>query len=131
MPEFDREGGSRRIFHLVQFLQNDGWSVTYLARDGTAGEYYSRTLRQRGVATYAGKESRWVGGEYLADHATLFDRGQFDLAIFAFWYIAEQYLPDLRAISPNTRVVVDSIDLHFLRSARSAIQPHGNRSQVG
>src|SRR5208282_2776390 len=43
---------------------------------------------------------------------------RFDLALIAFWPNAERYLPVIRERSPATRVVVDSIDLHFLRNAR-------------
>ena len=31
VPEYDREGGSRRLFHLIEYLVADGWSVTFLA----------------------------------------------------------------------------------------------------
>ena len=40
---------------------------------------------------------------------------KFDLALLAFWEPASRLLPILRAVSPDTRVVVDSIDVHFLR----------------
>ena len=42
----------------------------------------------------------------------------FDLVVFAFWQTAERYLPAIRRISPRSRVVVDSVDLQFLRDAR-------------
>jgi glycosyltransferase involved in cell wall biosynthesis len=46
-------------------------------------------------------------------------RGASTIAILAFWQLAEKYLPMIRRASPSTRVIVDSIDLHFLRDARS------------
>jgi glycosyltransferase involved in cell wall biosynthesis len=121
MPEFDREGGSRRIFHLLEFLQEDGLAVSYLARNGGNNRYYPDILRQRGIATYAGQESMWAGDEYLPDIVPLLKAARFDLIIFAFWYIAEQYMPLVRLHSPGTKVVVDSIDLHFLRAAREVL----------
>ena len=27
LPEFDREGGSRRIYHFIQFLRDEGWGT--------------------------------------------------------------------------------------------------------
>ena len=127
MPEFDREGGSRRIFHLIEFLREAGWAVSFLAHDATGGERYARILRQRGVAVYAGKESRAVGGDYLLEPDRMIAHGRFDLAILAFWSIAAEYLPLLRLFSPQTRVIVDSIDLHFLRNARRTF----GRSRAG
>src|SRR4029453_18976663 len=44
--------------------------------------------------------------------------GRFDLALFAFWHVAEELIPLIRRESPATRVLVDSVDLHFLRKAR-------------
>ena len=46
----------------------------------------------------------------------------FDLAIIAFWHVAERFLPELREAAPSTRVVVDSVDLHFVRDARERLR---------
>ncbi|HEY8292968.1 MAG TPA: glycosyltransferase, partial [Thermomicrobiales bacterium] len=118
VPEYDREGGARRIYHFIEFLRDAGWSVSFIAHDASGGEQYARTLRQMGVATYAGEASNKTGDEYLLDPAPLIAHGRFDLAILIFWNIAERYLPVLRALSPETCVIVDSVDLHFLRNAR-------------
>ena len=37
LPEFDRESGSRRIFDLLMFLCEAGWSVTFVAQRGAGG----------------------------------------------------------------------------------------------
>jgi glycosyltransferase involved in cell wall biosynthesis len=49
--------------------------------------------------------------------------GSFDLAILAFWYIAETLINDFRRTSPETRLIVDSMDLHFMRHARRTFSP--------
>ena len=110
LPEYDRESGSQRTFHLVEFLRETGWAVTFIAENGRASdERYVRALQQHGVATYLGFDS-------LTDQLVAANR--FDLAIFTYWYLAELYVPAIRKISPATRVLVDTIDLHFLRQAR-------------
>lgn len=129
MPEFDREGGSRRVFHLIEFLLRAGWSVSYIAHNATNGERYARVLRQMGVATYAGEASAFVN--YTGDIDQVIANGKFDLAILVFWNIAEHYLPTLRALSPNTRIIVDSIDLHFLRNARKLIREDASDGHLG
>lgn len=111
MPEFDRESGSKRIFDLVEFLRDAGWAVSFVAENGRGGERYASILRQRGIATYSGFDSDPGLPELIA-------AGRFDLAIVAFWHTAEMCLPVIRNLSPTTRIVVDSIDLHFLRNAR-------------
>lgn len=109
MPEYDRESGSRRVYHIIEFLRKDGWSVSFVAQNGNLGGRYARLLQQQGVAVYTGFNSR-------IDQ--LIAVGQFDLAVLTFWYVGEFYLDKLRHLSPSTRVIIASIDLHFLRNAR-------------
>jgi glycosyltransferase involved in cell wall biosynthesis len=108
-PEFDRESGSKRVFDTIVFLQEAGWAVSFVAENGSGGERYEHLLNRRGVATYRGFGRRTE---------QLFEGGQFDLAIFAFWYLAERHMPVMRRLSPETRLVIDTIDLHFVRNAR-------------
>ena len=49
----------------------------------------------------------------------------FDVAILAFWYVAEMLINRIRTSSPETRVIVDSMDLHFVRHARRAFSLRG------
>src|SRR5262245_11348312 len=86
MPEFDRESGSRRIFDCIEFLRAAGWSVSFAARQAPDGQRYVRMLQQSGVATYVGFDTRLE--ELIAS-------GRFDLAILAFWNIAEEQLPPI------------------------------------
>ncbi len=122
MPEHDRESGSRRLFHFIECLLEAGWAVSFLAENATGGDRYARMLRQLGVATYAGPETRFAGPEYLPDPGSLLVAGRFDIVILVFWHIAEKYTPLVRSLSPTARVVVDSVDLHFLRKARAALR---------
>jgi glycosyltransferase involved in cell wall biosynthesis len=113
MPEFDRESGSKRIYDAIAFLREAGWAVSFVAQSDQGGERYARHLQQRGVATYRGFGDR-------TDR--LIASARFDLAIFAFWHLAEEHLPAIRRLSPDTRVIVDTIDLHFVRHARRLFQ---------
>lgn len=110
MPAFDRDSGSQDIDYTIQFLLRSGWKVTFLAQEeqGVAEERHAHRLRQMGVATHAGFG---VADELLRSN-------DFDLAVIAFWELASELLPPLRAQSPDTRVVIHSIDIHFLRDAR-------------
>src|SRR5688572_15842429 len=95
LPEFDRESGGQSIFDLIVFLREAGWAVSFVAENGNTpnSDRYVRILQQMGVATYAGFNSRT--DELIAS-------GQFDLAILAFWYIAELLMPKIRELSPAT-----------------------------
>ena len=108
MPAYDRESGSQRIFDLIEFLREAGWAVSFAAKTANGDERYAKILRQRGVATFLGFDQ--IGQVITA--------GRFDLAILAFWHVAEPLIPVIRRLSPTTRVIVDTIDLHFVRNAR-------------
>ena len=127
-PQPDRDSGARRISHLIELLEEFGWTVTFLAADGVGEQYDVRALQQRGIAVYDG---------YRKSIDDLVLEIDFDLAFIAFWKNVERYLHALRSLSARTHVIVDSVDLHFLREARevfnrSATKPgltagHGER----
>ena len=127
MPEFDREGGSRRVFHFLEFLRWDGWTVSFAAENGRGGERYARTLQQMGIATYT-LNNPWHGGrEAVIKFERLIGTAQFDLVLFAFWTCAENYTARVRQLSPGSIVVVDSVDIHFLRESRRVFcDPNSN-----
>ena len=113
LPEFDREAGSRRLFHHAEMLREAGWAVSYVTENPHGERRYVRALEEIGCAVYLG---------FGPQVDTLFALGQVDLAIIAFWYLAEQHMRRIRSLSPFTRVVIDSIDLHFLREARRLLR---------
>lgn len=117
-PEFDRESGSRRIYHLIQLLRELGWTVSFVCERAPIGSPHVRHLRQLGVATYVGFD----------DHMeTLVKTAGFDLAFFAFWYLADRHAETVRRLSPFTRVIVETVDLHWLRNARRVLgTPEGS-----
>ncbi len=121
-PEFDRDSGSKRILDLIELLLEDGWSVTFLAQKWTPSPRYTRLLQQLGVAVFDGR---------LTKAEELFAMLKFDVALLAFWPVAETYLPALRKVSPPTRIIVDSVDLHFLRVARGIFKKAADKKNVG
>ncbi|MCU1380086.1 MAG: hypothetical protein JWN29_3069 [Acidimicrobiales bacterium] len=119
MPEHDKEGGSRYIFNLITVLRSAGWAVTFMAENPSNAQRYGRELQQRGVQVHGGFDDR-------ADEVIV--ANDFDIALFAFWYMAEQFAPRVRALSPRTRILVETIDVHFLRHARGVF---GSRGTLG
>ncbi len=116
LPEYDREAGSRHLFHHVQMLREGGWHVSYVTENPDRQERYVRALEQAGCPVYLGFGSRVDA---------LFSLGHVDIAIVAFWYLAEQQMERIRSLSPSTRIVIDSIDLHFLRESRRLLGADG------
>jgi glycosyltransferase involved in cell wall biosynthesis len=111
IPEIDRDTGAQRLDLFMRWLLERDWSVTFLATKEDIESRHAHRLNQLGIPTYVG----------LDEAEGVVASGEFDLALVAFWEPASRLLPILRAVSPKTRVVVDSIDVHFLREARRRI----------
>jgi GT2 family glycosyltransferase len=121
VPEHDKESGSRRVFDVIRYFLTLGCVVTYVAEDATGGERYLAALRQMGVIAYAGPRTRWAGTAYLARPFDLLSEAEFAVVVFHFWWLAERHIEAVRQHSPGSRVIVDSIDLHFVRHARRRV----------
>ena len=94
-------------------MRKNGWDVTFVAATGIHDEADARRLRRLGITVYNAE---------VLDVGSLAATARFDIALFAFWQIAEYMAPLFRANSPNTRIVVDSVDVQFLRDARRAFR---------
>jgi hypothetical protein len=121
VPEPDRDTGSRRVLDLVRLLQGGGWTVSFVALNGIARTHYAAELQQLGVAVFGRNSQEPLGASTGLEAALAL--GACDLCVFAFWPVAERLMPVIRELSPRTRIIVDSIDLHLLRDARGILQP--------
>jgi glycosyltransferase involved in cell wall biosynthesis len=116
VPGADRDSGARRLFDFLRFLREAGWAVDFVASNRLGDPRAVRALQKMGIAAHDD------GAPRAADHfERLLEAARFDLALFAFWPVAERYLPRTRKYSPRTHVLVDSVDLHFLRDARRVL----------
>jgi GT2 family glycosyltransferase/SAM-dependent methyltransferase/tetratricopeptide (TPR) repeat protein len=125
LPMYDRASGSKRLFEMLKLLVAGGHAVTFIARNGNGGERYAAELEQLGVEVYAGDAERMKECGYIVkcwpfDLQKLMVDSQYDTVILSFWYIAERYISLIRAWSPKSRVVIDTVDVHFLRERRQA-----------
>ena len=125
LPTYDRQSGSLRLQRYVELMVAAGHRVTFLARAGFDQERYVDGLRAIGVEVHAVDAQRLRALGYRVpglgiDIRTFLNRGRFDIAYLNFYGTAEQYVPDLRAHSPGTRILIDTHDVHYLRERRGA-----------
>lgn len=130
LPIHDRCSGYFRLFQVVRMLRAAGHHVTYVARAGSGGNDdapYLALMRDLGVETYAYDpdkvRQKWgVSLDRLprVDLKQIMSDRDFDAAYLYSYDVAGQYLDEIRACSPRTRIVVDSVDVHFLREERKA-----------
>jgi GT2 family glycosyltransferase/glycosyltransferase involved in cell wall biosynthesis/SAM-dependent methyltransferase len=125
MPIFDRASGSQRLFQIIRLLKKGGHHVTFIARNGLGQDSYVDLLEKMGVEVYAtdpqmmrrlgySTEGREVNLEELLRTR------RYHYAVLSFYDIAIQYLPPIRTFSPDSKILIDTVDIHFLREARMA-----------
>ena len=129
LPRPDQSGAEYRFVQVLREMRAQGHSVTYLAPRGFEEQRYVPPLREIGVTVFTNDAQllRREGHE-VAPQWTLQEvlrEGQFDLAFFYLWFwmsisIPEQYLDEIRRLSPRTRIAVLTDDCHGLREERGA-----------
>ncbi|MFZ1992653.1 MAG: glycosyltransferase family 4 protein, partial [Solirubrobacteraceae bacterium] len=125
LPPSNRDAGSLRLFRILELLVGEGHQVTLVGRAGLGQEPVTAELAALGIDVFPVDRTRLrelgarISGPDL-DFAALLGSGRFDVAWLSFYETAEQYLPLIRALSPLTRVVIDTVDVHSVRERRAA-----------
>jgi GT2 family glycosyltransferase/radical SAM superfamily enzyme YgiQ (UPF0313 family)/Tfp pilus assembly protein PilF/glycosyltransferase involved in cell wall biosynthesis/SAM-dependent methyltransferase len=126
LPIYDKASGSFRLFQIVKILANTPQvHVTYIARHGHHGEKYIKLLTSLGVEVYHTDPEKLFSFDLFLHKSPInlkyiLSQRHYHYAFLSFYEIATQYLPDIRLYSPDTRVIIDTVDIHFLREQRQA-----------
>jgi glycosyltransferase involved in cell wall biosynthesis/GT2 family glycosyltransferase len=128
LPEYDRKGGDFRTYRLLQALASAGHQVTLIGRDTQLTELETNRYRQAyegmGIEVHNLEQVRRINGQMSRLPLTSLEellKGRFYDAIWILWWnIAEQFATRLRALFPTTRIIVDSVDVAYLRLMRRA-----------
>ena len=113
-PTPDRDSASLRLVNLMRLLREAGAHVVFLPADRRHAGDATRALQALGVEVWydphVGGVARWMRAH----------GDRFQHVLLCRHYIAREFLPLVRAHSPQARVVFDSIDLHYVREQRGA-----------
>jgi glycosyltransferase involved in cell wall biosynthesis/Tfp pilus assembly protein PilF len=119
-PQPDRYGGDFRAYRLIRALAAAGHRVTLFARDALTSpeetRRYCRMYEEVGVEV---RVLTRVAGPVETLEEVLAGR-HFDTAWILWWILGLEILPQLRRLLPGTRMVVDSVDVAYLRLLRQA-----------
>jgi GT2 family glycosyltransferase/Flp pilus assembly protein TadD/glycogen synthase/SAM-dependent methyltransferase len=131
LPFYDRSSGNFRMFQIIRGLVSQGHRVTFLARPSFRKideSVYVEELEKLGVTVLKiSDEKKFIETEQQSSLKTLLNRAAFDIAYLMFYSVADLYLERIRTFSPATRIVVDSVDIHFLREFRqNRLAGHAN-----
>jgi glycosyltransferase involved in cell wall biosynthesis len=125
VPPRDRDSGSLRLFRLLELLVSEGHSITLVGMAGAGQERATAELVALGIDVFPVDcerlRDRGISAQGpTVDFPKLLAERRFDLALLSHFDVAEQYLPLIRAHSPLTQVVIDTVDVHHVRERRGA-----------
>lgn len=118
-PQPDRDSGSMRAFNTMRLLREMGYAVEFRSeRKVDRNDRAIALLSTLGIPIHA------ESGRYPR---TFLEKADGYTAVIVCRYlIAEYWLPLLRAKTPSTKIIFDTVDLHHLRESREA-NLRGNR----
>jgi glycosyltransferase involved in cell wall biosynthesis len=111
MPEPSRSAGHTRASEIAFALRRMGYRTTLACETSAGYEAAAERFAEGGIEVAATDRGD--------DLDALLRRG-FDAAIVSFHTLAARAVPVLRAVTPRTRIAVDSVDVHFVRMRRAA-----------
>ncbi len=110
----DMDAGSVRMFNLLKILAGDGFKVTFAAENLQFHEPFSGELRRAGVE-HLGVPHTYSLESYLEQNGF-----SFEIVLLSRKAVAAKFLPLVRRVAPQAKVIFDTVDLMFLRLARQA-----------
>jgi GT2 family glycosyltransferase/SAM-dependent methyltransferase len=109
VPQFDKDAGSRTMFHFLEALVEEGWAVTFWPENLYHDPDYTRAIQEIGVEAIYGP--RFVGkfSDFLRSRT-----GLYDAVLLSRPHVAVHFIDDVRALT-DARVLYYGHDVHFQR----------------
>jgi GT2 family glycosyltransferase len=113
-PDPSRDSGSLRLFEILRILHHEGWRVSFAPDDGFADDASIAALGSLGVQVLCRPEitqlPKWLKQHGASLHAIMLCRHT----------VAGQYTELVRRMAPQAKLILDTVDLHFVREQRAA-----------
>jgi len=102
------------MFQILKILHGLGHQLTFLPDNIYDIPPYGAELRKRGIEVVCHPYAKSIG-EYLMAHGP-----EFDVVVLSRRDIAGKHIAHVRQYAPQSRIIFDTVDLHFLRDGREA-----------
>jgi glycosyltransferase involved in cell wall biosynthesis len=109
-PTPDRDSGSFRMRMILDLISEAGWVVDFIGDRPAEDLAYEAALKERGISVTIGQTAAL---RCLSLHG-----GAYRTVWISRPEIAERYLPMVRALAVQARVIYDTVDLHWIRLRR-------------
>ena len=114
LPMPDRDSGSLRMFQILKLLHRLGHRVIFLPDNLAHIPPYTAELQKRGIKVVHHPYVKKVR-DYLMEHGS-----EFDVVVLSRCQFARKHVADVRWYAPQSRIIFDTVDLHFLREESEA-----------
>src|SRR5882724_3404234 len=114
IPMPDRDSGSLRMFQILKLLHELGHRVTFIPDNLADISPYTAALQKRGIKVVRHPYVKKVRA-YLIAHGS-----EFDVVVLSRCQFARKHIADVRLYAPQSRIIFDTVDLHFLREESEA-----------
>jgi GT2 family glycosyltransferase/glycosyltransferase involved in cell wall biosynthesis len=114
LPTSDKDAGSVRMFHILNILHQLGHRVTFVPDNLANISPYGEELQKRGIEIIYHPYFKKVR-DYLISHGA-----EFDAVVLSRCDFARKHIADTRLCAPRSRIIFDTVDLHFIRTDREA-----------
>lgn len=121
VPLHDQDAGSQRLMHIINMLLEDKHNVIFLPDNFAAVQPYTAQLQKMGVQVLY-----HIDGGATAVEALSSVLAALDIAWICRPELFQKYAP-LVSQNPHTKLIYDTVDLHYLRMKREAVV-HGTDS---
>jgi glycosyltransferase involved in cell wall biosynthesis len=126
----DRTAGALRMHRIVKLLRLLGCRITYGAYLPQGFDDHAERLNELGVRTVYLGGGAWGNVKTSGNkanaraHKAIEEIGaldeQYNIVWICFHWLARIYLPLIRIYFTEAKILVDSVDLHYIREARAA-----------
>ena len=110
LPTFDEDSGSLRIYTLLKIWVSLGYRITFFPDNLDSRFKYRHALEALGIEVFH--------SDYGIADAMAYR--QFDFAFICRVNVGHRYIPYVRSISPETKILYDTVDIHYIREQRQA-----------
>ena len=114
LPMSDRDSGSLRMFQILKLLHELGHYVTFVPDNLADMPPYTGELQKRGIKVVHHPYVKRIR-DYLMAHGS-----EFDVVVLSRCQFAKKHIADVRLYAPQSRIIFDTVDLHFLREESEA-----------
>lgn len=114
LPMPDKDAGSVRMFHILKLLHELGHRVTFIPDNLANLPPYTGELQKRGIEVIYHPYIKKVR-DYLVSHGS-----ELDAVVLSRCDFARKHIADTRRHAPQSRIIFDTVDLHFVRTDREA-----------